>query len=220
MNTSHRSDPAAYHAVHLTEDPARMTVWRVLIDYLSIYTPPDAHALELGAGFCYWINGVNATRKVAIDIWPDLQSHAAAGVQTLQHDLAFGLPSFGGDQFDVVMASNILEHFEPDIASRLVGDVFGCLRPNGRFIVIQPNFRFAYRHYFDDYTHRSIFTDEALSSLMRAHGFHIERHQPKFMPYSLRGSRFPIRAWLIRAYLRSPIKPLAGQMLIVGQKRT
>ena len=220
MKLSPCTDPVAYYAVHLTADPARATVWRVLIDYLSIYVPPHAHALELGAGFCYWINGVTAARKVAIDIWPDLQRHAAPGVQALQHDLAFGLPSFGNDQFDVVMASNILEHFEPDIVSRLVGEIFGCLRPNGYFIVIQPNFRFAYRRYFDDYTHRSIFTDEALSNLLRAHGFHIERQQPRFMPYSLRGSRFPIRAWMIRAYLRSPFKPLAGQMLIVGQKRT
>ena len=211
-------DRTSYHAVHLTEDVARKTLWQVLVKYLSDYVPPQAHVLELGAGFCYWINGVAAARKVAIDVWPDLPNYAAPDVQTLQHDLSLGLPPLGGEQFDVVLASNVLEHFEPDVAARLIANVFACLRPLGRFIVIQPNFRFAYRHYFDDYTHRSIFTEVSLSNLMRAQGFHIEPLQPKFLPYSLRNSRWPIRPWLIRAYLRSPFKPLAGQMLIIGYR--
>ncbi len=212
------TDRTVYHAVHLTEDTTRATLWQVLVDYLSSYVPPQAHVLELGAGYCYWINGVTAARKVAIDIWPDLAKYAAPEVQTIQHDLSLGWPGFFNEQFDVVLASNVLEHFEPDTTAQLIAEVFACLRPDGRFIVIQPNFRFAYRHYFDDYTHRSIFTEVSLSNLMRAHGFGIERLQRKFLPYSLRGSRWPIRPWLIRAYLRSPFKPFAGQMLIVGHK--
>jgi hypothetical protein len=42
--------------------------------------------------------------------------------------------------------------------------------------------------------------------------------QPRFLPYSMRGSRLPIRPWTVRAYLRSPIKPMAGQMLVVASK--
>ena len=217
-DNNHPVDRTSYHAVHLTEDAARATVWQVLVDYLSSYVPPQAHVLELGAGFCYWINGVTAARKVAIDVWPDVHHYAAPDVQAIQHDLVLGLPSLREDQFDIVMASNVLEHFNPDVAAQLIAEVFACLRANGRFIVIQPNFRFAYRHYFDDYTHRSIFTEVSLSNLMRAHGFRIERLQRKFLPYSLRGSRWPLRPWLIRAYLRSPFKPFAGQMLIVGRK--
>jgi SAM-dependent methyltransferase len=212
------ADQSAYHAVHLTEDTARATLWQVLTDYLSSYVPADAHVLELGAGFCYWINGVTAARKVAIDVWPELARHAAPDVQAVQHDLTRGLPVFDMEQFDVVLASNVLEHFEPDVASRLIAEVFARLRPHGRFIIIQPNFKLAYRHYFDDYTHRSIFTDVSLANLMRAHGFQIERVQPRFLPYSLRGSRLPIRPWLIKAYLRSPLKPFAGQMLIIGRQ--
>jgi SAM-dependent methyltransferase len=217
-NHDSSSDRTSYHDVHLIEATARATLWQVLVEYLSGYVPPQAHVLELGAGFCYWINGVAAARKVAIDVWPDLPKYAAPDVQSLQHDLALGLPRLAGGPFDVVLASNVLEHFEPDVTARLIAEVFACLRRPGRFIVIQPNFRFAFRSYFDDYTHRSIFTEVSLSNLMRAQGFHIERLQRKFLPYSLRDSRWPIRPWLIRAYLRSPFKPLAGQMLIVGRK--
>jgi SAM-dependent methyltransferase len=208
-----------YHAAHLTENSARPVVWKVLAEYLSSYVPPRAHVLELGAGYCDWINSTRAARKMAVDIWSELPKHVAADVQPLQHDLSQGLlPVLGEQQFDVVLASNLLEHFESDAASRLIAEVFACLRAGGRFIIIQPNFRYAYRHYFDDYTHRSIFTDVSLPNLLRSHGFQIERVQAKFMPYSMRNRCSLAKPWLIRAYLYSPIKPFAGQMLLIGQR--
>lgn len=207
-----------YHAVHLTKDAAREVVWKVLTKHLAPYVPPQAHVLELGAGYCHWINGVRAARKVAVDLWEEFPNYAAADVQPVILDVSRGLLGLGEYQFDVVMASNFLEHFEPDVASQIVADVAALLRPQGRFIVMQPNFRYSYRHYFDDYTHRSIFTEVSLPNLMRSHGFRIETLYPRFMPYSMRDSSFLIRPWLVRLYLSSPIKPMAGQMLIVGQK--
>ena len=100
----------------------------------------------------------------------------------------------------------------------MVSGVASVLRGGGRFVVVQPNFRYAWRHYFDDYTHRSIFTDVSLPALLRVHGFRILEVRPKFLPYSMRQSRLPITSFLVRAYLRSPVKPLAGQMLVVAAK--
>jgi hypothetical protein len=100
----------------------------------------------------------------------------------------------------------------------VIADVSALLKPGGRFIVIQPNFRYAYRHYFDDYTHRSVFTDTSLATLLRAHGLRTELVQPRFLPYSMKDTSAPIAPWIVRAYLRSPIKPRAGQMLIVAQR--
>jgi SAM-dependent methyltransferase len=117
-----------------------------------------------------------------------------------------------------VLASNVLEHFAPDVAGQIVGDVAALLRPGGRFIVIQPNFRYAAREYFDDYTHRAIFTDRSLPALLAAHGFAVDKVEPKFLPYSMQKRRVPVTAWLIKAYLHSPFRPLAGQMLVVGRK--
>jgi len=85
-------------------------------------------------------------------------------------------------------------------------------------LVIQPNFRYAYRQYFDDYTHRSVFTHVSLPNLLRAHGFAIDAVEPRFLPYSMREVGVPIPAWLVRAYLGSPLKPRAGQMLVVARK--
>ena len=84
---------------------------------------------------------------------------------------------------------------------------------------MQPNFRYAYRHYFDDYTHRSMFTHVSLAEpAALARVCASLRVEPRFLPYSMRESRLPVTPWLVRAYLRSPIKPRAGQMLLVAQK--
>jgi SAM-dependent methyltransferase len=207
-----------YHSVHLTPDPARAVVWQVIADHLSSWIPPQAHVLEIGAGYCAWINAVRAAHRVAIDIWPDVVRHAAPGVEARVVDAATSLRSLGLGAFDVVLASNVLEHFDADTAARIVADVRQLLKPAGRIIVIQPNFRHAWHSYFDDYTHRAIFTDVSLPALLRANGFRIDAVKPRFLPYSMRDSWLPVRRWLVRAYLHSPFKPLAGQMLVVAHR--
>jgi len=208
----------AYHAVHLTPDPARAVVWDAIAEHLSPWVPPEAHVLEIGAGYCTWINAVRAARRVAIDIWPDVSQHAAPGVETRVMDAADGLRRLGERAFDVVLASNVLEHFTPDAAASIARDAFHLLRPGGRVLVVQPNFRYASSNYFDDYTHRSIFTDVSLAAMLRAQGFAIDLVVPRFLPYSMRNARVPIRRWLVSAYLRSPWKPMAGQMLVIARR--
>ena len=209
---------AAYHAVHLREDPVRAVVWGVIADRLSRWVHPDDSVIEIGAGYCQWINAVRAARRVAVDHWPGFTRFAAPGVETHILDAATDLPALGEASFNVALASNVLEHFSADVASDVVRDIAALLEPRGRLIVVQPNFRYAYRHYFDDYTHRSVFTHVSLGSLLRAHGFDIEVCEPRFLPYSMRETPLKIRPWMVRAYLASPLRPFAGQMLIVARR--
>jgi len=209
---------AGYHEAHLTPNPARWVVWATVAEHLSQYVPPGAAVLEIGAGYCDWINHVRAARRVAVDIWPELPAYAAAGVEPVVLDVTRDLRSLGAASFDVILASNVLEHFSADDLAGVADDLHGLLRSGGRLVVIQPNFRYASRQYFDDYTHRSVFTHVSLPALLRAHGFHIVEVRPKFLPYSMREARVPITPFLVRAYLASPVKPLAGQMLVVATK--
>ena len=210
---------STYHIAHLTHDPARSVVWAAVAEHLACYVPQEAAVLELGAGYCDWINNVRAARRVAVDIWPDMPAFAAPGVEPVLLDASLGLATLGVSSFDVVLASNFLEHFSPDAAASVVDGVAVVLRSGGRFVVVQPNFRYAWRQYFDDYTHRSIFTDVSLPAMLNAHGFRVLEVRPKFLPYSMQGARVPITQFLVSAYLRSPIKPMAGQMLVVAARQ-
>jgi SAM-dependent methyltransferase len=207
-----------YHAVHLPPDPRRAIVWAAVAEHLSHWIPAGAHVLEVGAGYCAWINAVSAPRRVAVDVWPEIARHAAAGVEARVLDASRDLPSLGDAAFDVALASNVLEHFDADTAAAVAADIYRLLKPGGRLLVIQPNFRYASDVYFDDYTHRSVFTDVSLPALLRSRGFEIDLVKPRFLPYSMRGTRLPIRRWLVRSYLASPVKPLAGQMLVVAHR--
>ena len=193
-----------YHEVHLTRHPAREVVWKVLADFVAPWIPDDSHVLELGAGYCDWINAVRARRKVALDSWPEFPLYAAPD-STPSSSMPSPAREFGVETFDVVVLP-ISSALRADVAWSLVRDVTALLRPGGRFIVIQPNFRYAYRNYFDDYTHRSVFTDTSLGNLLRAHGFRVELSRPKFLPYSMRGIRSSIPAWLIMP-IGSAVKP-------------
>ena len=208
----------SYHDVHLTPHPSRRIVWEVVAGHLGRWIPAEASVLEIGAGYCDWINHVRAARRVAVDTWAELPTHAGSGVEPIVLDAGTELGRFADASFDAVLASNVLEHFTPDVAVIVVEQVARMLTPGGRFLIVQPNFRYASRRYFDDYTHRSVFTDVSLPALLRAHGFTIDDVRPKFLPYSMRETRVPITRWLVTAYLRSPLKPMAGQMLVIGRR--
>jgi SAM-dependent methyltransferase len=207
-----------YQAAHFTDNTSRATVWKALSQHLAASVPANAEVLEIGAGYCHWINNVRAARRVAVDTWPELPEFAAPGVRPVVLDIRHGLLSLGVSSFDVVLASNLLEHFSADEAAAILAEVAQLLRSGGRVILIQPNFRYAWRQYFDDYTHRAIFTDVSLPALLRSQGFVIEDVRPRFLPYSMRAARVPITGWLVTAYLWSPVKPWAGQMLVIARK--
>ena len=84
-------------------------------------------------------------------------------------------------------------------------------------ILIQPNYYYCYRNYFDDYTHCRVFTHVSLPDFLAARGFEIERVTPRFLPFSMK-SRLPRWSFLIWLYLRLPWRPLARQMLVIARK--
>jgi ubiquinone/menaquinone biosynthesis C-methylase UbiE len=203
-----------YFETRLAHDASRAKVWRHICDYLGRWIAPDAHVLELGAGWCDFANQVRAGRVVAMDLDGTVKQAAANQVTPVVGDCT-DLSQFEDASFDVVFASNLLEHLHRPDASRLLTEARRVLRPGGRLILLQPNFRLNPGRYFDDYTHVSIFTDQSLADYLVAEGFTVERVFPRFLPLTLK-SRGAKLTFLVPWYLRSPIKPLAGQMLLVA----
>jgi SAM-dependent methyltransferase len=177
-------------------------------------SPSTRSVLDVGAGYCDFINYVRAERRVALDANPDFRAYANAGVQFEVGDCT-DLSRFPAESFDVAFASNLVEHLARPDARLLLRGLRRLLTPGGRLILVQPNFRLRPNEYFDDYTHISIYTDRSLCGFLRSEGFDILEVKPKFLPMTFQ-SRLSIGSHLVPIYLRSPIKPLAGQMLIVA----
>ena len=93
------------------------------------------------------------------------------------------------------------------------------LSPGGRLIIMQPNFRLNPGGYFDDYTHVAIYTDRSLADYLTSLGWTIEIVMPRFLPLTLKSKASGL-TFLVPWYLRSPIKPMAGQMLLVATPRS
>jgi hypothetical protein len=83
---------------------------------------------------------------------------------------------------------------------------------------LQPNYRYAFREYFDDYTHITVWSHVSLADFLVANGFEIVELLPRFLPLTVK-SRLPVWPFLIWAYLALPIKPLGKQMLVVAKVR-
>lgn len=194
-------------------DERREVLWKALCDFcFSPLVPHGGHVLELGAGYCHFINNVRGGRKTAVDISPVAAAHAASGVAVHTGsvtDLGF-LPDAS---VDLAFASNLFEHLsQADFALCLAG-LRRKLKPGGQLVILQPNYRKAYKEYFDDYTHISVYSDVSLCDFLRANGYQILECRPGFLPFSI-VSRLPVNRHLIRLYLWSPWKPFAKQMLL------
>src|ERR1700722_18788556 len=120
----------------------RTRVWKVLASYFGQWFPSTGTVLDLGAGYCEFINNAAAGRKYAMDLNPDVHTRAAQGVVVLQQDCSKSWPIQEGE-LDAVFTSNFLEHL-PDkgAVSTVLSHAYRCLKPGGRFIAMGPNIKY------------------------------------------------------------------------------
>jgi ubiquinone/menaquinone biosynthesis C-methylase UbiE len=205
---------SAYFRTRLAPNAHRAAVWNHLCAYLQRWIPADADVLELGAGWCDFANTIKARRVVAMDLDTTVQRAAAEHVQAEVGDCT-DLSRFDSGSFDVVFASNLLEHLERPATALLLAESARVLRAGGILILLQPNFRLNPGGYFDDYTHVAIYTDRSLADYLRSEDWRIIQVYPRFLPLTM-NSKGSALTFLVPWYLRSPIKPLAGQMLLIA----
>jgi SAM-dependent methyltransferase len=207
----------AYYRTRFPDTPSRRRLWPVLAAYLQRrFIPDDPVLLDLGAGYCYFANNVRAKEKHAVDVTEAVLSYAAPDVVAHVCSSA-ALDDLADSHFDVVFASNLLEHLDRETLAGTLREIRRVLRPGGRVIVIQPNFRLCFRRYFDDYTHVQVFTDRSLADMLSSYGLEPVEVVPRFLPFSV-DSRLPAWPWLLALYLKLPYRPAAGQMLVVAER--
>jgi SAM-dependent methyltransferase len=197
----------------------RTKVWRVLAPYFAQWMPKSATVLDLGAGYCEFINNVEAATKYAMDLNPKVHQQAAPGVKVLQQDCS--LPwTLGEGVLDTVFTSNFLEHL-PDKAAvtTVLAQAFRCLKPGGRFIALGPNIKYLAGEYWDFFDHYVALSDMSLAEALSNGNYEVERRIPRFLPYTMsHGWQYPV--WMLQMYLSLPVAwPLFGkQFLLVARK--
>ena len=197
-------------------------IWKILCDsFFQNYVRETDIVLDIGAGYCEFINNIKCAQKYAVDLNEDSHKFAASSVRvhtSPSTDLSFLQEA----SVDVVFISNFLEHLKnkADVLNTLT-EVFRVLKmEGGKLMILQPNIRYAYKEYWDFFDHHLALSDKSLIEALQIAGFSIERVLPKFLPYTTK-TKMPQKEFLIKAYLKFPLiwKILGKQMLIIARKK-
>lgn len=200
----------------------KVKVWQVLWSrFFSRLIAPDSVVVDIGAGYCEFINAVVARRKIAVDLNPDTVGAAAPGVET-HSGPADQLGFLRDGEVDVVFISNFFEHLPSKAAlSGVVAELHRVLRSGGTLIVLGPNVRLLSGVYWDNWDHHLPLSERSLGELLVISGFTLTEVHARFLPYTVKNSRLRW-PWLVRAYLA--LRPwssmvLGRQFLLVAKKR-
>lgn len=209
---------SAYHDSRLSHDPKRGVVWKALwqFHFRKLIRPSDC-VLDLGTGYGDFINNVTARRRIGLDTWQGITDHLEPGVEAVVSSVT-DLSRVEDGSVNFAFASNLFEHIPQADFAEVLAQLSRKLAPGGTLNIIQPNYRYASREYFDDYTHVAIYSHVSLADFLAANGYEVLDVRPKFLPLTVK-SRLPVSPLLIGAYLASPLKPMGKQMWLSARLR-
>ena len=158
---------------------------------------------------------MTARRRIAIDVWKDFPDYLEPDIEAIVGNVT-DLSKIEDRSVDYAFASNLFEHLTLKEFTEVLAALQSKLSADGTLTILQPNYYYAYREYFDDYTHVSVYSHVSLTDFLVANDFEIIEVRPRFLPLTVK-SRLPVWPILIRMYLRSPLKPLGKQMLVTAK---
>jgi SAM-dependent methyltransferase len=182
----------------------RNQVWQVLTQhYFQRWIKPTDSVLDVGAGYCEFINNIKAEHKLALDLNPMTPIKASPAVSVLTEDVTepWTVPA---SSVDVVFSSNFFEHLpsKKDL-NHCLSEIHRVLRPQGLLIAMGPNIRHCYNVYWDFFDHYLPLSDRSMAEAAEVAGFRMEHAVPQFLPFAIRGKLPPLRV-LVRLYLLFP----------------
>lgn len=202
------------------EDVQRTDLWRVLCQkFFQRWVPRDATVLDVAAGHCEFINNIEAGRRLAVDLNPDVLVRAAEGVEAvIAH--SDSMTHIESSSVDRVFISNFFEHITRDVIVSTLLEAKRVLKSDGKLLVLQPNVRYCARDYWMFFDHITPIDDRALAEAFDATGFDVELSIPRFLPYTTKG-RLPVGTGPVRLYLKVPFawRFLGAQAFMVGRPR-
>lgn len=197
----------------------RKKMWQVLCnDFFQSYIPNDAVVLEIGAGYCEFINNIKAKRKLALDLNPDMKEFANNDIEVFLSG-STNMSQIKDNSCDIAFTSNFFEHLSKQDIVKTIKEAHRVLKLGGEILILQPNIRFCYKDYWNFFDHVTALDDRSLVEALEINGFKVIKCLPKFLPYSTK-SKLPKNIFLIKLYLKLPfLQYIFGkQTFIVARK--
>jgi hypothetical protein len=225
MTIKHK-DLSYFEYAH-SESVLKKILWSEVIRHLRPFLGIKSdRILEIGSGHGEFINQIKAREKYAVDLIRPTKNTLSKDVIFHEIDLTKNRLDFNV-KFDLIFSSNMLEHIDLESVHSVIEQMEMILEDHGSLVLIGPNFKTAYRHYYDDPTHITALSDITLILICKKYGLIPRKVIPKFLPYTMQSSlggpqfleKYPTMARiLLRLYLTSPVKPLSGQFALVFTK--
>ena len=156
-------------------------------------------------------------QKDRSDQWGGFTGYLRAGIEGRVGDVA-DLSFLAPSSVNFAFASNLFEHITQNEFASILRQLKTALAKDGTLNILQPNYFYAYREYFDDYTHVTVYSHTSICDFLNANGYDVLDCQPRFLPLTVK-SRLPVSPLLIRLYLALPWKPMGKQMFIRARPR-
>jgi 2-polyprenyl-3-methyl-5-hydroxy-6-metoxy-1,4-benzoquinol methylase len=172
---------------------------------------PQSRVLDIGCSGGHFAEHVRADghHVTGVDLLeiPGVRERTDHFVKASLED---GLPGEAGDNFDVVVAADVIEHLSQP--ARVLRDVCRVMRPGGQLLLSVPNFAHWYprlrvaaglfgydRRGILDETHLRFFTRATLRRLVRASGFDILEERATGLPLGTIAETDSSRLRMVRA---------------------
>lgn len=197
----------------------RNRIWKILcMHFFQRLVNKTDTVLDLGAGYCEFINNIVCAHKYAVDLNNDVSKFAAKDVIVSNKPIS-ELTKELKESIDVVFMSNFLEHLKSkEEVLAVLADIHNILKPDGKIMIMQPNIRYAFKGYWDFFDHNIPLSEKSVCEALILSGFTAERIIPKFLPYSIK-SRLPRYSFLVYLYLKLPLlwQIFGKQMFIIAR---
>lgn len=192
-------------------------IWQVLCRYFfQKFISKESVVVDIAAGYCEFINNIQAKEKIAFDINADTKAHANKDVRVIENSFFDMDRLLQGQKVDIIFASNIFEHLESKdqviLAMQKCCNTlkYNSLMGGGKLMILQPDIRYAGAAYWDFIDHKIALTGEALIEAGEMCGLKLTYRIRKFLPYTTK-SKLPQHPLLIWLYLK--FMPISGFLL-------
>ena len=188
-------------------------------NFFQKYIPYNSTVLDLAAGYCEFINNINASVKIAVDINPDVKNFATKGIKVILSP-STDMREINDKSIDIVFTSNFFEHLIKEDIVKTVKEMHRILKNNGKVLILQPNIRYCYRDYWMFFDHVSPLDDRSMCEVLEINGFKIIKCIAKFLPYSTK-SKLPKSIFLLKLYLEIPLlQRIFGRQAFIYAEKT